>query len=68
MPFGLVETTTFWLSGGDSDDLIFDSLYSASTLRIFPDGESCRDTLATIHGTLSSPIADCRQLRLKREW
>ncbi|KZV53451.1 hypothetical protein F511_14817 [Dorcoceras hygrometricum] len=28
----------------------------------------CRDTLATVHRTLSSPIADGRQLRLKREW
>ncbi|KZV32263.1 hypothetical protein F511_27377 [Dorcoceras hygrometricum] len=37
-----------------------------STLRIFPDSESCRDTLATVHRTLSSPIAGGRQLRLNR--
>ncbi|KZV29339.1 hypothetical protein F511_34934 [Dorcoceras hygrometricum] len=34
-------------------------------LEIFPDIESCRDTLATVHRTLSSPIAGGRQLRLK---
>ncbi|KZV24471.1 hypothetical protein F511_19102 [Dorcoceras hygrometricum] len=27
------------------------------SVRIFPDSESCRDTLATVHRTLSSPIA-----------
>ncbi|KZV38313.1 hypothetical protein F511_27465 [Dorcoceras hygrometricum] len=39
----------------------------ASTLRIFPDSESYRDNLATVHRTLSSPIVGGRQLRLKCE-
>ncbi|KZV27036.1 hypothetical protein F511_38653 [Dorcoceras hygrometricum] len=50
--------------------IAFEQIYpldTTSTLRIFPDSESCRYTLATIHRTLSSPIADGRQLRLKCE-
>ncbi|KZV35226.1 hypothetical protein F511_42365 [Dorcoceras hygrometricum] len=40
--------------------------YCFPTLRIFPDNKFCRDTLVTVHRTLSSSIADGRQLRLKR--
>ncbi|KZV50567.1 2-aminoethanethiol dioxygenase-like [Dorcoceras hygrometricum] len=39
-----------------------------SAVNIFPIAKSCRDTLATVHRTLSSSIVDGRQLRRRREW
>ncbi|KZV32285.1 hypothetical protein F511_21678 [Dorcoceras hygrometricum] len=38
--------------------------YCSRHIEIFPDSKLCRDTLVAVHRTLSSSIADGRQLRL----
>ncbi|KZT76043.1 hypothetical protein F511_46932 [Dorcoceras hygrometricum] len=44
-------------------DLVFDLSIQFSYLEYFPIANFCRDTLATVHRTLSSLISGSRQLR-----
>ncbi|KZV18090.1 inactive protein kinase [Dorcoceras hygrometricum] len=66
--FGLVGTTSFWISEGNSAlSSVGLQFCERSDVALRTDVDLSRDTLATVHRTLSSSITDGRQLRLKCE-